>query len=188
MVLGSPLPEMLMSSIAEWGVWGHLAVAKFVIARFWDVESDWTISSQNPFALTVAHWVNLTMSAWTPVVGLASLQVRVGWENTSVSGHGSWSISALLVGSAFAERNDLLMLEIGNIVHWFGSSLLCRWSHYNRIWRPHVSLVSLHLNSSWAIFKLRLARVVSMTYSTLTKCLTFSMSAVLGLYSSSGKR
>ena len=168
MVLVCPLPEMLMSSIAEWGVWGHLAVAEFVIARFGNVESDWTISSHDPFALTVAHWVNLTVATWAPVVGFASWQVIVGWENTGVSGQGGRSVSALLVRSALTEGDDLLVLEIGNIVHWFDSSLLCRWSHYNRIWHPHVSLVSLHLNSSWAKFKLRLAREALMTYSTLT--------------------
>ena len=63
MVLGTPLPDVLMSTIAEWGICGHLAVAELVVAILGDIEGDGTAASQDPLALTVTHWVELTVAA-----------------------------------------------------------------------------------------------------------------------------
>lgn len=62
MVLGSPLPDMLMSSIAEWRIGRHLTVAEFEVARLLHIERNWTASSDHPLALSIAHGVDLTGS------------------------------------------------------------------------------------------------------------------------------
>ena len=117
MMFVSPLENQLMSSIAEWSIAAHLAVAKFKITTFAHVESHWSVSSDKPFALSIAHWGDLTMATTAPVVGLASVQVHVGWVDTGIGWHAWWSVSSFLVWSAFAKRNDFVFWEIGDIVH-----------------------------------------------------------------------
>ena len=68
MVLGTPLPDMLMSTVAEGCICGHLAVAEFVVATLGHIEGYWTTPSQDPLALAIAHGVDLTMTTGAPVV------------------------------------------------------------------------------------------------------------------------
>ena len=68
MVLGTPFPDVLMCAIAEWRIRAELAVAELVVARFADVESNRSIPGHDPLALTVAHGVDLTMTAGAPVI------------------------------------------------------------------------------------------------------------------------
>ena len=68
MVLGTPLPDMLMSSIAEGRIGGELAVAELVVARLRDIEGDGAAAGDDPLALTIAHGVHLTVAARAPVV------------------------------------------------------------------------------------------------------------------------
>ena len=99
MVLCAPLPDVLMRTVAEGSVRGHLTVAKLVIARFTDIEGDWTAPSEDPFALPIAHWVDLTVAAGAPVVRFAAGEEHVSGEDTCVSGHARRSVSSLLVWS-----------------------------------------------------------------------------------------
>ena len=99
MVLGTPLPDMLMSTVAERRIRGHLAVAKFVVATLSDIKGYWTTPGQDPLALAIAHWVNLTMAATAPIVRLASSEIHVGREDTGVGGHAGRPVSTLFVRS-----------------------------------------------------------------------------------------
>ena len=99
MVLGTPLPDMLMGAIAEGRIRGHLAVAEFVVATFRHIEGYWTTPSQDPLALAIAHGVDLTMTTTAPIVRLASAEVHMGREDTGVGGHAWRSVSAFFVRS-----------------------------------------------------------------------------------------
>ena len=63
MIFGAPFPNVLVRSIAERGICGQLAVAKFIVAGLSDIKSHGPAPCQNPLALTVAHWVDLTVAA-----------------------------------------------------------------------------------------------------------------------------
>ena len=117
MMFVSPLENQLMSSVTEWSIATHLAVAKFKITTLADVESNRSVSSNKPFALSIAHRGDLTVATTAPIVGLASVQVHVGWVDTRIGWHTWRSISSFLVWSAFAKRNDFVLWEIGDIVH-----------------------------------------------------------------------
>ena len=62
-ILGAPLPNMLVRSIAERCICGQLAVAKFIVTGLGDIKSHGPAPRHYPLALTVAHWVNLTVAA-----------------------------------------------------------------------------------------------------------------------------
>ena len=66
MVLGSPLPDVLMSAVAEGRIGGQLAVAELIVARLHDAEGDGAAASKDPLALTIAEWVELRVAASTP--------------------------------------------------------------------------------------------------------------------------
>ena len=108
MVLGSPLPDVLMRTVAERRTWAHLVVAEFVVATLWDIECYWTTPSQDPLALAIAHWVNLTMATTAPIVRLASWEIHVGREDTGVGGHAGRPVSTLFVRSWLANFNSFL--------------------------------------------------------------------------------
>ena len=145
MVLGSPFPDVLMSSIAEWSIGRHLTVAELEVAWLAHVEGHRTASGDHPLTLTIAKRVDLTCSAWAPIVSLTLLQVHVGWEDTCVHWHAWWSISALLVWSALAKINDCLSWEVCYIVHSLDFSLLLDWLDKLWLWHQNVSLVGSHL-------------------------------------------
>ena len=117
MILGTPLPDVLMCSIAEGGIRAELAVAKLVVAGLADIEGDGSASSDDPLALTVAEWVHLTVAASAPVVRFAAVKVDVGWEDTSVRRHARWSVATLLVRSGLGEINNILFGEVRHILH-----------------------------------------------------------------------
>ena len=103
MVLGTPLPEQLMSPIAEGSISGHLAVAQFVVAALRHIKSHWSAPRQDPLALTIAHWVNLAVSTRAPIVGLATAEVHVSGENTGVCRHAGRSVPTLLIWARFSK-------------------------------------------------------------------------------------
>ena len=99
MVLRTPLPDVLMSAVAEGRIRGHLAVAEFVVATLGHIEGYWTAPRQDPLALAVAKRVDLTMTTAAPIVRLATVEVHVGREDTGVGGHTWRSVSAFFVWS-----------------------------------------------------------------------------------------
>ena len=150
MILCSPFPDVLMRSIAEWCVCWEFAVTEFVVAGFGYVERDRAAPCQNPFALSIAKRVDLTVATGAPVIHLAAVKEHMSWENTCVRWHTGWPILAFFVWSALFKQSNFLMRKIGDIVHRFDFSLL-RWSQNFWIWKHHVSLVRLQFNSSWTI-------------------------------------
>ena len=62
MVLVDPPHNLLMCSIAERSIGTHFAVAKFVISAFFNVEGNWSITGNKPFALSVAEWIDLRVT------------------------------------------------------------------------------------------------------------------------------
>jgi len=147
MALVDPLEHMLMSTVAERSIGGHLAVAQLVVAALSHVEADRSASGDNPLALSVAERVHLRVSATAPVVNLRSVQVDVSRENTGVCGHARRSISSLFIGSAVIKRDNVLEGEVGHVVHaLFGSLGIglqnLGLSHHN------ISLVGLQFRTS----------------------------------------
>ena len=96
-----PFKHLLMRSVAEWCIRWHFAVAKLVITWLVHVKTNWSTSSKNPLALTITEWVNLWMSATTPIVWFATTQENMSWENTGVCWHAGRSIFTLFVRSWF---------------------------------------------------------------------------------------
>ena len=137
-----------MCSITEWCICREFAVTEFVIARFGYIERDWAAPCQNPFALSIAKRVDLTMTTRAPVIHLAAVKEHVSWENTCVSWHTGWSILSFFIRSALFKQCYLLMGEISDIVHRFDSSSL-RWSQNFWIRKHHVPFVRFHFNSGW---------------------------------------
>jgi len=122
-VLGTPLPDVLVSSIAERRIGGKLAVAKLVVAGLRDIEGHGAAPGDDPLALTVAHRVQLAVAARAPVVRLAAIQEEVRWEDTCVRWHGRGSVAALLIGARLCEIDHVLVGEVGHIVHSFDLAL-----------------------------------------------------------------
>ena len=151
MVLGAPLPDMLMSTVAEGCICGHLAVAEFVVATLWDIESYWTTPSQDPLALAIAHGVDLTMAATAPIIRFASIEVHMSWENTGVGGQAGRPVSTLFVRSWLTKINSLLGWEVRRIVHSLYSSFVLSWSENNRLIQHDITLVCSELASNWTI-------------------------------------
>ena len=106
-----------MSSIAEGSVWRHLAVAQLVVAWLSYVECDWTAPCEDPLALAITHRRNLSMSAWTPIIDLSSVQVHMSREDSSECGHGGRSILSFFIAPGLSERRDFLFREVSDIVH-----------------------------------------------------------------------
>ena len=88
-----------MGAVAEGCVCGHFAVAELVVTRLRHIESYRTASSDNPLALTVAEGVHLRVTATTPVVALATIQIDVSGEDTSVRRHAWGTVFSLFVGA-----------------------------------------------------------------------------------------
>ena len=149
MVLGTPLPDMLMRTVAERRIWGHLAVAEFEVATLCDIEGYWTTPSQDPLALAIAHWVNLTMAATAPIVRLASSEIHVGREDTGVGRHAGRPVSTLFIRSWLTKINSFLSREVRRIVHSLYSSLMLSWSENNRFVKHDITFVRFELASSW---------------------------------------
>ena len=98
-MLESPLEDVLMSSVAEWSISTHLAIAELEIATLSHVKGNRSVSGQDPLALSIAPWSVLGVSTTAPVVLLSSVEVNMSWENTGIYRHGSWSISTFLIWS-----------------------------------------------------------------------------------------
>ena len=91
----------------------------------------------------------MRVTARAPVIDLGSVQVHVRGENTSEGWHAWGPVSTLLIRSALAQRDDLLLGEISDIVH--GDSL--SWSRRLQVdwgWSEDISLMSFALATSWA--------------------------------------
>ena len=116
-VLVGPLPDVLMRAVAEGSVRGHLARTQLVVARLTDIEGHRPASSYNPLALAIAEWSNLGVAASTPVVLLATLQVRVHRENTRVNRQARRTVPTFLVRAAFQQVLDWLPGEVCHVVH-----------------------------------------------------------------------
>ena len=141
MILSAPFPDVLMCPIAERCIRGQLAVAEFEVAGLAHIESDWTVPRQNPLALSVAHRVNLTVTARAPIVRFASVQEHVGWEDTSVGGHARWLVAAFLVWSRFSKVDDFLLREVSHIVHSFYLPLELGRAKNNRVLQHNITIV-----------------------------------------------
>ena len=151
MVLGTPLPDMLMSTVAEWRIRWHLAVAEFVVATLWHIEGYRATSRQDPLALAIAHRVDLTMSATAPIVWLGPSEVHVGWEDTGVGGHAWRSVSAFFIRSWLAKINDSLSGEVRRIVHSLYTSLNLGGFKNNWFIKHDITFVCFELASSWTM-------------------------------------
>ena len=167
MILGAPLPDVLMGSIAERRIGGELAVAQLEVARLRHIERHGAASRHNPLALTVAHGVVLTVTAGAPTVFLATAQEHVGGENTSVSGHGRRSVATLLVGARLTELDAILKWEVGHVVHGLDLASALRGFQNHGVSQHDVAFVGLEFATSWAR-KGEVVRDRRGTYSTLT--------------------
>jgi len=150
-VLHCPFHYMLMSSITEWSISAHLTIAHFEISAFRYVESDRSISCENPLTLTITEWTNLRVTARAPVVLFTSVKINVSWIYTSIRWHRGGSISAFFIRSALHQGNNLLIREICNIFHWNTISWSW-WSQNNGRWSVNISLVGFSFLKSWSIF------------------------------------
>ena len=92
-----PAEQGLMSSIAERCIRAHFAVAKLVVAGLRHIECNGSAAGNNPLALAVAKRGVLGMTAGAPIVGLSTVQVHVGGEETGEGWQRGWSVLALLV-------------------------------------------------------------------------------------------
>ena len=78
------------------------------------------------------------------------MQVHVSWEDTSEGWQTRGSVPSFLVGSALAEGNDVLLWEVGDIVH--GDSISRRsWLEDLGLWGQDVSLMCFAFAAGWAI-------------------------------------
>ena len=119
MVLCGPFEYVLMSSVAEWCVCWHFAVAEFEVTRFRNIKANRSKTGHNPLALAIAEWIQLRVATWAPVIRFTTIQVDVSWINTSISWHASRSVLSLLIRSAFHQVYSSLFGEVGHIVHSF---------------------------------------------------------------------
>ena len=165
MVPTCPPQHMLMSTVAEWGVRAHFAVAQFKIATFWDVESDRTAPGDDPFTLAITEGRSFSVPAWTPVVRFASMQVHMCWINTCQSWQTWWPVFSFLIRSTFSKRNNSLFGEICYIVHRDSFSG-GRWLQDHRFWGKNISFVSFDMVTSKDLKGENGSLIV--TYSTLT--------------------
>ena len=106
-----------MRAVAERSICAQFAVAKFVVSALFHVESHRSVSSDQPFALSVAERIDLGMAAGAPVVLLASMQIDVGGKDSCVSWHGWRAVSSFFIGPAFWQRHNVLLRKISDIVH-----------------------------------------------------------------------
>ena len=118
-VLCGPFEYVLMSSVAEWCVCWHFAVAEFEVTRFRNIKANRSKTGHNPLALAIAEWIQLRVATWAPVIRFTTIQVDVSWINTSISWHASRSVLSLLIRSAFHQVYSSLFGEVGHIVHSF---------------------------------------------------------------------
>ena len=149
MVFGTPLPDVLMGSVAERSICWHLAVAKLIVAWLSNGESHWPASGKDPLALTVTHWVELRVTTWAPVVALTSWKVHVSWENTSIRWHARRSVASLFVWSRLSEIDRVLDREVSHIVHGLYCSLSLSWSQNDWIFQHDITLVGIELAAGW---------------------------------------
>lgn len=117
MVFVNPSDQSLMSTVAEWCICWHFAVAKLVVAWFRDVERNWSAACQDPLALTITEGWVLCVTAWAPIVHLGTVQVNVGWEQTSESWKRRWSIFTLFIRTILSQVNNFLLWEVSDIIH-----------------------------------------------------------------------
>lgn len=131
-----------MSSIAERCIRREFTVAEFIVARWWNIERNRSASSQDPLALTIAPWWHLCVTTRTPVIYLSSVEIDVGWEDTSIRRHRRRSISSFFIWAWFSKLDNLLFREICYIIHgdlgscsrWLLLKLKNTSYHTFRIW------------------------------------------------------
>ena len=99
MILGAPLPDMLVCTVAERCIRTQLAIAELVVAGFAHIEGNRSAPGQDPLALTIAHGVDLTMTARAPVVRLGTAEENMRWENTCVSRKAGRPVATFFVRS-----------------------------------------------------------------------------------------
>ena len=151
MILSTPLPEQLVSAIAEGSISGHFAVAQFVVAALCHIKSHRSAPGQDPLALPIAHWVDLAVSTRAPIVGFSTAEVHVGGENTGVRGHAGWSVAALLIGARLSQVNHRLLREVSHIVHRLNVPLCyCRLQN-DRVVKEDISLISIQFATNGAM-------------------------------------
>ena len=117
MLFVDPTQKGLMSTIAEWGIGTHLAIAELVVAGFSNIESYWSASCHNPLALTITKRRVLSVTARTPVINLATMEVHVSREETSKGGKRGRTVFAFFIWSRLIKHDNLLQREISNIIH-----------------------------------------------------------------------
>ena len=121
------------------------------------------------------------------------------WEDTRVGRQARGTVATFFVWSGLRKVDDCLFGEVGHIIHRLHLSLLLGWAQNDGILEHDIAVVCDQFAANWTIKILWLECLVPIaaawfeevalnTYSTFTKCFTFCISAVLGLYSSSGKR
>ena len=57
------------------------------------------------------------MTAGAPVVNLTTVEVHMSGVQTSKGGHGGRTILAFLVRARLVKHNNLLLREVGHIIH-----------------------------------------------------------------------
>jgi hypothetical protein len=98
-VVGGPAQNLLVGAVAEWRIGRHLAVAELEVARLRHVEGDGAATGHDPLALAIAEGRVLGVTARAPVVNLATVQVDVRREKTSIGGKRGRSVLTLLIGT-----------------------------------------------------------------------------------------
>ena len=151
MVLGTPFPDVLMSTVAERSIRWHLAVAELVVAGLGDIKSHGSAPRQNPLALTVAHWVHLTMSATAPVVWFSTVQEHVRGEDTCVCRHARRSVTTLFIGPGLSKVSHCLSGEVCHVVHGLDSSLNSRRFKNDGVWKHNITVVGHHFTARGTI-------------------------------------
>ena len=148
MMLIDPPHNLFMCSVTEWCVWAHLAVAKFIVSTFTYVESDWSITSYKPLALSVTEWIELWMTTGAPWIFFSSVQIDMSREDTCICWQGWGSISTFFIGSTFRKCNQSLFWEVSHVVHW-NSISRSSWFQDCWLWSVNISLMCLSFLKSW---------------------------------------
>jgi hypothetical protein len=148
MVLLGPFEDVLMSSVTERRISGHLAVAELEVARLGDIKNHRAASGDNPLALAVAEGVELGVATTAPVVTLTARKEDVCGENTSVGGHGGGAVLAFLVGARLNEVHHFLVGEVSHVLHGFNGALHLGGLEVNGGRGVHVAFVGVHFDAS----------------------------------------
>ena len=150
-----PLQHILVSWVAKWSICWQFAVAKLEITTFRNIKAHRSESSNDPFALSVAEWWVLSVSASTPIVNFASVKVNMRGKIASVWWKWWRSILSFLVLATLHKRHYFLMRKISDIVK--RCCLARSWRFQcDRLRHVYIAFMSFYSINCWSIVRERL--------------------------------